>query len=87
MIQTGIDSYPVQPGEKRGVRIKGVQVPVSLDERVLGGIFGVLRIAQHVNAQVINPILIFENEFSEYRPVAAFKFLDQIELVCFHSFI
>ena len=59
MVEAGIDGNTVEPGVKGSSGGVIFETLICLYEGVLCGILGILRVLQHIAAQVVNPVLVF----------------------------
>lgn len=84
MVEAGIDGDAVQPSVEGRGWSKVLESLKCLDECVLGRIMGIIRVLQHMAAQVIDPVLVFADKLAEARVIARFEFRQQ-PVVFVHS--
>src|ERR1017187_228002 len=78
----GVDRHPVQPPRKGAGRLHLAQIPIQLQEDLLGGVLCVLGAAQQTQRGDQHHALVLPHELLESRQVARLGRLDHAGAVC-----
>src|SRR6266511_2055292 len=70
LVGGGIDGDPVEPGREGGLAAEGAGSAERADEGLLGGVLGVLAVAQDPEAEPVDAALVPGHQLTEGRPVA-----------------
>ncbi len=80
-IDAGVGCDAIEPGVKRCVGLKLGQGWIGFQESVLRSVFGVSGVPEHVTAEVVYLVLVFEDDLPEGRGVAVLKSLYEVEVI------
>ena len=82
-----VECDSVQPGEKLGVALEGVERLVSVQEGILNDIRGILGVDPQPDDGVVKPCLVSGYQFTEGVPSAAQAFRDEPAIVVAHNLL
>jgi hypothetical protein len=77
-IEDVIGDDPVEPRAKLAFALEGAELSHHFDQHFLGNLFGVLRLKDHADGNVVDPRLMPQDEFLQGGSIAALGLLHQV---------
>lgn len=83
IIETRVYTDPIQPCKEGGFGFEIIEPLECLEEDILRRILRITGIAEHVTAEVEDPVLVFPDEILECRRIAVSESRQQIDVIEF----
>lgn len=79
-IDAGVGCDTIEPGKERRVRLEFWEGLKGFQEYILCGVLGVLRISEHMAAEVVNFVLVPDDDLSERGRVAILEPVNEVDV-------
>ena len=78
LVEAEVGDDPVQPGVEGALKPEVAEVAVRFEERLLVDVLRILLVAEHVQRESENGLIVAADERVEGRAVAALRFADEL---------